>query len=599
MFRKIIRYSICLFALATSNVVFAQDVDSEQTLTITNQPAFITIAKRDASVTLTCTAETANASSVKYQWHINTENSKTGGTPIEGATSSEYTTQPFTEKEIRFYYCEVTDNEESVTSDVAVVAYTGLPLLHVETPDHVEIMSKELWTEGTMLTLTNCPDDSWNFENISASFRGRGNTTWGLEKKPYAIKLDSKRDVMGMPKHKRWVLIANYLDNSFLKNHLAFCLSERFDMDYTVKGQFVDLIFNGVYRGMYWLGEAIKVDKNRVNIDDGSEDMTDDEDKDYLIEMDVYYDEPVRFMTSKRQLPCMIKNDDYIVDENGQMTSGGFARLERLQGKVNGLESLLYPGYVYGMDINDCAAPDEKYTEIIDLDSWAKYWIINEIMGNVDLGWPKSAYFTYNSTTGVLKAGPVWDFDYSSLERYDGINLSRAVYYNALFKSPSFVSALESVWENYSSQADITTEVEKMQEYLRVAAGVDRLKWGEHLDPVETTSKGDFDAYVDYLQAAVERKIDLVDDFVESLPQTTSTGKFYGATAKSGVKVWVRKGRLFVSSAQGQEYAIFDLLGQTLMKGVFSSDYEEIDLGRFGNSVYVVRVGCRHYKVAQ
>lgn len=94
-----------------------------------------------------------------------------------------------------------------------------------------------------------------------------------------------------MPKHKRWVLIANYLDNSFMRNSLAFYISEQLEMDYTVHGEFVDLVLNGSYQGLYWLGESIKVNKNRVNITDGTDKLSEDEDYDYLLELDVYYDE--------------------------------------------------------------------------------------------------------------------------------------------------------------------------------------------------------------------------------------------------------------------------------------------------------------------
>ena len=63
---------------------------------------------------------------------------------------------------------------------------------------------------------------------------------------------------------------------------MAFFISRKIGMDYTVRGEYVNLILNGNYVGMYWLGEAIKVDKNRVNIN---------EETDYLLEMDISYDE--------------------------------------------------------------------------------------------------------------------------------------------------------------------------------------------------------------------------------------------------------------------------------------------------------------------
>ena len=197
--------------------------------------------------------------------------------------------------------------------------------------------------ENATISISGAQNNDWNFEPVTTSIRGRGNTTWGLPKKPYAIKLDKKKEIMGMPAHKRWVLIANYLDNSFIRNSMAFYYSEIFEMDYTVKGQFVDLFMNGEYVGLYWFGEAIKVDSNRININDGTKKMEDSEDKDYLIELDVYFDEPVKFRSSIRDLPYMIKNDDYMIDDNKELTSGGQARLERLQDKITAMENLLYP----------------------------------------------------------------------------------------------------------------------------------------------------------------------------------------------------------------------------------------------------------------
>jgi len=75
-------------------------------------------------------------------------------------------------------------------------------------------------------------------KNILTSIRGRGNFTWSQKKKPYALKLDKKLPLFGMPKHKRWVLIANYLDNSFIRNEMGFYLSEQIGMEWTVHGKF-------------------------------------------------------------------------------------------------------------------------------------------------------------------------------------------------------------------------------------------------------------------------------------------------------------------------------------------------------------------------
>lgn len=321
---------------------------------------------------------------------------------------------------------------------------------------------------------------------------------------------------MGMQKHKRWVLIANYLDNSFIRNSMAFYLSDLFGLDYTVKGEFVDLVLNGEYKGLYWLGEAIKVDENRVNIDDGNNTMSDSEDKDYLLEMDVYYDEPARFKSSIKKLPYMIKNDDYIIDDNKELTSGGHARISRLMTKINNLENLLYPDFEEGINTNDCSAPDEDYADIIDIDSWAKFYLVNELMDNGELRHPKSCYFTYESSTDTFKAGPVWDFDWAALATNHNVRLKNAIYYNALFKSPSFTDRVIEIWNDKSADIDIDTKIEELRTQLAVAAKYDAVLWGVNHNPVSITCD-DFNGHVDFLKEALNHKYQMVQADVAAL----------------------------------------------------------------------------------
>ena len=503
------------FSMATS--VFAK---VEPTFVITEQPTAITVVEKDSSVTLSFVAQMGNEK-VSYQWYSSADGSTNNAVALKGADESSFKTGAISEKGVRYYFCVASVGEKSVTSDVAAVAYTGLPVLYVNTPKGVEINSKEDWTTKTTLTLTDAENPKWNFKDDTTSIRGRGNSTWEQPKKPYALKLNNKTEIMGMPKHKRWVLIANYLDNSFLKNHMAFYLSEKFEMDYTVRGEFVNLVFNGVYRGLYWLGEAIKVDKKRVNIYDGENEMADTDDKDLLIEMDSHYDEVVKFHSSIRNMPYMIKNDDYFYDEdnNNEMTSGGTARLERFQNKIATLENLLYPDYNTNDDCkvntNNCSAPDESYADIIDVESWAKFWLINEVMDNTELNEPKSAYFSYqNKKEGdVFKAGPVWDFDAGATKTLTSVKLDTSIYYNALFKSPKFIKAVKDVWNKYSSTIDFNTEIQTMRSKLATAAKLDSLMWGAHNDYVQTTDLS-FNGSVDFLKESVLNKMDVVNDFV-------------------------------------------------------------------------------------
>ena len=478
------------------------------------QPVY-TLVSLNQKATLTCQAQT-DRDTLTYQWYSCTDSSKTDSKLISAATEATFETPAFEEKSIRYYYCLAKDDIKEVTSNVVAAAYTGLPSVYITTPDKAQITSKDEWLENATISISGAQNNDWNFEPVTTSIRGRGNTTWGLPKNPYAIKLDKKKEIMGMPAHKRWVLLANYLDNSFIRNSMAFYYSEIFEMDYTVKGQFVDLFMNGEYAGLYWFGEAIKVDSNRININDGTKKMEDSEDKDYLIELDVYFDEPVKFRSSIRDLPYMIKNDDYMIDDNKELTSGGQARLERLQNKITALENLLYPDAADVENLNDCSAPDETYAQIIDIDSWAKFWCVNELMSNNELGHPKSCYFTFESSNDTFKVGPIWDFDYCSTVKSNICTTKNTIYYNALFKSPVFISKVKEIWNKYSGNISLNSQIDTLRDEVYVSVNCDAQLWGlnhNHKDIVFP----DYDKHIELVRDVLGNKLNVVNSAVEKL----------------------------------------------------------------------------------
>ena len=457
-------------------------------ITFTEQPTQATLVLQDESAVLSCTAD---GETVTYQWYEATDSAGNSGTPIALATGRTLSTPAFSAPGIRYYYCVASAGDMSEKSRVAAVAYTGLPVVRVDTENNAAIADKENWVSAT-ISVSGAADESWNFDGVATEIRGRGNSTWGQPKKPYALKLDSKQKIMGMPKHKRWVLIANYLDNSFMRNQMAFYLSGRLGLDYTVRGEFCDLILNGDYKGLYWLGEAIKCDENRVDID---------EDDDWLIEMDVYYDEAWKFKSAVKNLPYMVKNDD-------RMATNGEAQLATLKEKIDALERLLYPAD---------GTPDETYADTLDIDSWAKFWLVNEIMDNGELGHPKSCYFTFETAQNRLKAGPVWDFDWASLSKRTNVRLQNTLYYDALFKSPAFTAQVKAIWNDRASDIDISGEIEALRPRLRAAAALDAEKWGAHNSANGTPPRANFDAEVDFLKEALEQKHGVVAQAVAGM----------------------------------------------------------------------------------
>ena len=278
---------------------------------------------------------------------------------------------------------------------------------------------------------------------VLSSTRERGNVSRQMPKKPFAVKLDKKHGIFlndndntnDLPAHKRWVLLANWKDRTLMRNAVANEVAAAFNKTFpndgiawNPSGQFVELVYNGVHVGNYYLCEQVKIDENRLDINE----PYDVEDAysgnaagyGYLLESDDGYDEAWKFMT-KMYIPFLFKDD------------GNDEMLSYAQNLVRGVEDNLRNGN-YSTAYNT-----------LDLSSMVDFLLIQELMMNCELQHPKSMYSYINN--GKLYAGPIWDFDWNTLA-VDGnfecgysytksmLEDSKPRYYSKLFSSGSYPS---------------------------------------------------------------------------------------------------------------------------------------------------------------
>lgn len=313
--------------------------------------------------------------------------------------------------------------------------FTGIPVMRIETPNNVGIYSKDEWTEQSTLWL----DGMGIFEDIDGvklSIRGRGNSTWGYEKKPYNIKFDKKQEVMGMPKHKRWCLLANYMDRTLLRNRVAYYLAEQTSLAWTPRCEFVELILNGEHLGSYLVAEHIKVDENRVNITEmePTDNSGDAVTGGYMLELDFHFDNEWQWYGASGT-PFAVK-----YPEEEDLTT---QQLEWIKSYITEVESVLY-----GANFAD---PQNGYAKYIDMQSFVDYWLIYEICVNHELANPGSVYLT-KERNGKLKAGPVWDFDWgtfsynASPQAQWNLFMTGAWWYSRLFKDEKFMTLASERW---------------------------------------------------------------------------------------------------------------------------------------------------------
>jgi hypothetical protein len=100
--------------------------------------------------------------------------------------------------------------------------------------------------------------------------RGRGHSTWGEQaKKPFQLKLEDKETFLGMPKDKKWILLNGHSDPSLVRNPLAFELGRQSSsLEFTPKGEFVRVEINNEYQGVYYITQKVEDTGRRVDLDD-------------------------------------------------------------------------------------------------------------------------------------------------------------------------------------------------------------------------------------------------------------------------------------------------------------------------------------------
>lgn len=293
---------------------------------------------------------------------------------------------------------------------------TGLPVMTINTANGAGITTKDYYI-GCEITILDTETGA-SIGGEVAEIKGRGNSTWNnFNKKPYKFKFDSKQNLFGYGSEKTWVLLADAKDYSLIRNMLALNTAlSMSELEYSSKGQSVELYLNGVYQGVYYLCEQIQVKKNRVNITEFDEDLVQGpQDLGYLIEMDAWAadggnqsgianytkDGDVFVTVTNGQQPYVIKDpEDVFFNEAGEFDAEKAAPyLEYIQGYIQDCINA-----IHGTDYN-------AVCELIDVKSFAQAYIIFDLFKNPDTNY-SSVYF-YKDADKKLVASPVWDFDMS------------------------------------------------------------------------------------------------------------------------------------------------------------------------------------------
>ena len=343
--------------------------------------------------------------------------------------------------------------------EVNISAFTGLPVMNIYTENDAPIVSKDDYLNAK-IEIKDYSSGKYNLALTDVQIKGRGNSTWGMPKKPYALKFGKKTQLFGESNSKQWVLLANYSDKTSIRTSTAFYMGELSNLEWTPCSHFVDLFINKQYQGTYQLTEKIKIAKDRVNVtDDGFLLEVDAPDK--IDASDVY------FSTTKI----------VIVNIKEPEIETGSEKYEWIRDKIQNIENVLFgDGF---LDVNG------GYKDFIDIESFVDWYLINEIAKNNDALFYSSCYMNI-APDGKLKMGPLWDFDislgninYRGNYNPEGFYIKKADWIKRMFEDPVFVSSVRERFDFYKTHLnDIYSHINSEASYLKYSVVENNNKWG-------------------------------------------------------------------------------------------------------------------------
>jgi hypothetical protein len=223
--------------------------------------------------------------------------------------------------------------------------------------------------------------------------RTRGHSTRFMPKRPYRIRFDENTSLFGMKSAKNYILLANYLDRSLVRNSLITWISKFYDQTmYTLDYRFVDLYINQTYYGQYLLMERVEFQKNRLDIVPNLA----LEDAGFLVELD--YQVYVQNQGNENLEWFKMNDTPYVIKEPNPLDINSGYQFKHTRYMNN-----------YFHATRDALAGKVNYASFIDTENWLDYFLIQEIAKNVDIGW--GSVYMVKETGGKLKHMPLWDFD--------------------------------------------------------------------------------------------------------------------------------------------------------------------------------------------
>ena len=349
----------------------------------------------------------------------------------------------------------------------------SLPVIYITTQNNAEITSTENYINATFYIDAKSSGYTSLGSATSQSamkIRGRGQASWtDYDKKPYRFKLTLGIQLLDMSKSKNYALMA-YADDphAFLRATTGYKVSQLMNLVYTPDRRAVELVLNGDYKGLYFLTETVRVDKDRVPIVKQDDNTTDASliTGGWLLEIDNVAD----------------AEQVTITEGNGNLARFSYKDPEELSTQQNNylMEQL------NGMDdaIYATDKSSTKWQEYIDLDTLARYYIVQEVMDNYKAFNGSTYLYKDRGTTSNWNFGPVWDFGDAFMregQQFIYVNPPKVpqIWIGEIAKFPAFQAKVRELWPDFykNQYSKISGHIDSFIASIKSAAASDVQRW--------------------------------------------------------------------------------------------------------------------------
>lgn len=263
------------------------------------------------------------------------------------------------------------------------------------------------------------------YDGALSQIKGRGNATWGYPQKPYQIKLSKKASLLDgskANKAKTWLLISTYADPSLMCNYISYHMAAALGLAETPDCGFVDLYYDGSYRGTYLLTEKVEINGGRLDIDtiqNGSSvagESDDDIENHATAQAQNAYGQTYRYVTQVQD-PADISGGYlleldrayYGPERSWFHTADGSTFVLKDPENASQAEVRYISEFV--QNVMNHACDDGKFGQLMDANSAVATWLVQTLAYNADYYQWSSTYFYKKAGDDHLYSGPVWDMN--------------------------------------------------------------------------------------------------------------------------------------------------------------------------------------------